>query len=452
MFKMALKLTLLMMMNGMAIVTAGHDLESIDDQFMAMNTDVQQLSRSLGKEEIVPDKPNSTFVDSQYSVYKGYQQAWRMLGFYVDCSPDIFSQGSQDGDGSNQCQRYLLWAAYIDENYQRGGVAEYSFFDPDTQSYDESNTCEKFSFGRCAPMDCHEPNSTTWKLLGIYKQAFYASEWFEQLFKHEGYCLWDEDTYEFMHSNYDAWPEGCTQSKATSSSGDSLYIDLMPSPGGSMAFALYTDDVCKTTYDDPSEYDTKLAYALASSEYLSGDYLDEWNAKLNVYKYCQPCITYNLNNNGNNKRNRRRRLEDDEDPTDGYYDCDDAAGYTNVNQCMKFHTKTTMVSATIQDLQLAHQQGGIVEISILGHVYGFPMSSNSSQTSSYYQSQLASGEPAVSSKNAMNLLISSIVVLSLAILCLVLVIRWKINRMTDRRNRAALKEPLVTKEHTGVLA
>jgi hypothetical protein len=38
------------------------------------------------------------FADSEYTYYDGYQQAWRMLGFYVDCS------------GQSSCTRYLLWA------------------------------------------------------------------------------------------------------------------------------------------------------------------------------------------------------------------------------------------------------------------------------------------------------------------------------------------------------
>lgn len=41
----------------------------------------------------------NVFADSEYSYYDGHQQAWRMLGFYVDCDS---SQGT--------CTRYLLWA------------------------------------------------------------------------------------------------------------------------------------------------------------------------------------------------------------------------------------------------------------------------------------------------------------------------------------------------------
>jgi hypothetical protein len=45
---------------------------------------------------------NSFFVDSRNTYYDGYQQAWRYLGFYVDCYTK---------EGTKVCQRYLLWAA-----------------------------------------------------------------------------------------------------------------------------------------------------------------------------------------------------------------------------------------------------------------------------------------------------------------------------------------------------
>ena len=46
-------------------------------------------------------------------------------------------------------------------------------------------------------MNCHEPN-THFKLVGVFKESDGLVDWAEQLFKHEGYCLWDSDTYETM--------------------------------------------------------------------------------------------------------------------------------------------------------------------------------------------------------------------------------------------------------------
>jgi hypothetical protein len=56
--------------------------------------------------------------DTQY--YDGYQQAWRLLGFYIDCSErgrddkDEHEHNSHDADdakSTGRCVRYLIWAA-----------------------------------------------------------------------------------------------------------------------------------------------------------------------------------------------------------------------------------------------------------------------------------------------------------------------------------------------------
>jgi len=49
----------------------------------------------------------------------------------------------------------------------------------------------------------------------------------------------------------------------------------------------------------------------------------------------------------------------------------DDADYTNVNQCMKFKTKTEMLAADFRDIMLAHEQGNIVEFTLAGSVYGY---------------------------------------------------------------------------------
>ena len=64
---------------------------------------------------------SSKFVDSTKS-YDGYQQAWRLLGFYIDCSQrgrdehDSKDHNSHDGEdntykSNSRCVRYLIWAA-----------------------------------------------------------------------------------------------------------------------------------------------------------------------------------------------------------------------------------------------------------------------------------------------------------------------------------------------------
>ena len=48
--------------------------------------------------------------------YDEYQQAWRLLGFIVDCNPmvddDVYDQGGSGDDVTGDgCARYVLWAA-----------------------------------------------------------------------------------------------------------------------------------------------------------------------------------------------------------------------------------------------------------------------------------------------------------------------------------------------------
>lgn len=61
------------------------------------------------------------YADTTQTYYDGYAQAWRYLGWYVDCNGGStrYNQrsqhsGSNDNNqyvGNNYCQRYLMWAA-----------------------------------------------------------------------------------------------------------------------------------------------------------------------------------------------------------------------------------------------------------------------------------------------------------------------------------------------------
>lgn len=53
------------------------------------------------------------FVEGE-SDYNEYQQAWRYLGFMVDCNDGMTNDddgGSWDGGTGEGCHRYVLWAA-----------------------------------------------------------------------------------------------------------------------------------------------------------------------------------------------------------------------------------------------------------------------------------------------------------------------------------------------------
>ena len=135
-------------------------------------------------------------------------------------------------------------------------------------------------------------------------------EWMEQLYKHEGVCVWTEEEYGFMQSNRDAWPCGCTEAGQTDENGNPVYYDLKPLPEGRMTFGLYTDASCSTEYsgeldpidfvedfglqaydgdgrraDEVNDADGEGNYNTATLEEL----LESWNDSFDVFKKCQPC-------------------------------------------------------------------------------------------------------------------------------------------------------------------
>eukprot|EP00536_Pseudo-nitzschia_multiseries_P012322 jgi/Psemu1/260480/estExt_Genewise1Plus.C_4660012 len=332
---------------------------------------------------------SNAYVDSSQTYYDGYSQAWRYLGWYVDCnggSSRYYSRGSHSGSqdqssnfGNNYCQRYLMWAAYVDESYGGGGIGEYAIFDTNKGSYD-STACDTNGNGDCKLMDCHDPASTNWKLIGVFKEASYFGNdaFFEQLFKHEGVCVWnDENLYEFMsETREESFSSGCLSTGI--SYGDyGIYIDLKPSYNGNMTYALYTDYVCATEYEG---YDLNVESVAANMGLLYGSYMEAWNDAMEPFKVCQPCRAYNLQNSGSSSKsssyyktaNGWYNDDDGYDPNNGYFRCDDDADYSNVNQCMKFRSHADLEPATWEDLVSATNQGGILTVNVSGVVFGSP--------------------------------------------------------------------------------
>jgi hypothetical protein len=211
---------------------------------------------------------------------------------------------------------------------------------------------------------------THFKLLGFFKEENYL-EWMEQLFKHEGYCIWDDDTYTFMQTYYNAWPKVCTKSATVTSSGETLYFDMKPSSQGYMDLGLFSDEQCKQEYTSRSHSVSSVLasyYGSDASPYDIGSYMDEWNTGMDVYKVCQPCRAYKLSDQ-NNEEDHHRSLKDGDRGGDNFQ-CDDAAGYSNVNQCMKFASHTKMRPAGFQDLMLANDQGFTLAATVAGTSYG----------------------------------------------------------------------------------
>ncbi|CAJ1970274.1 unnamed protein product [Cylindrotheca closterium] len=379
---------------------------SLATQALAISSDREDFETTQRK--LATAYGTNFFVESKDTEYNAYQTAWRYLGHIVKCgypsdrydedNNDSKSHDSREGYtmGNNYCQRFLLWAAYVDPNYQGGGIGEYMVYDTDNQGYDYS-ACQTTGSSRCVEMDCHDSNTETWKLMGVYKEAVWygGDAFFEQLFKHEAYCIWnDDDIYEFMSDAREQWTAGCIDTGYTDEWGNAMYIDLKPGYNGNMAYSLYKDDICQTEYNG-SHLD--LDTVATSIGLLSQNYLYKWNAYMEPFKVCQPCKAYNLqagrrerelyeygnnnyqwggnynynnnNNNNNNYNNNNNNYNNYyNDDNKGHFQCDDDAGYTNVNQCMKLRSHADLEIATWEDLVIGTEQGGIMEIKI-GETY-----------------------------------------------------------------------------------
>lgn len=315
--------------------------------------------------------------------YDEYQQAWRLLGFIVDCNPmvddDVYDQGGSGDDVTGEgCARYVLWAAYVDLEYEGGGIGEYQFFNVTKNQWDES-ACKASGNSRCAKMDCHL-ESTHFSLLGFFKHKSY-DDWMEQLFKHEGICVWNDEEYAFMKDAREAWPGGCIDSYTTDSEGNEIYYDIKPVQGGDIEIGLYTDTRCITEYqptsaNDPVTVENILGNFFADGGSGSGDdyYYDfssdtleqsmqRWNNAFGKFRVCQPCVAYDLQNTDGSRYN------DDGGgggEANDMFDCYDDADYTNVNQCMKFMAKTSMNTATFRDMTLGKYQGTLTAAQLNG--------------------------------------------------------------------------------------
>lgn len=86
----------------------------------------QARDRMLGTRSGTAAEYTMQFVNGDETYYSPYSQAWRLLGFYIDCNAPKGYQSDcdvydEDGDNNNNdededgeqapCQRYLMWAA-----------------------------------------------------------------------------------------------------------------------------------------------------------------------------------------------------------------------------------------------------------------------------------------------------------------------------------------------------
>lgn len=355
----------------------------------------RQLAEQSSSESYLADRYTANAYAEGESEYDEYQVAWRMLGFFIDCDnvsryddDDAYGGGSGSGDNfdgtytSSGCLRYVLWAAYVDEDYEGGGIGEYQYWDRFNGAWDETPCSVTGEESRCAKMDCHL-EGTDWKLLGLFKHRN-PDDWMEQLFKHEGMCVWTSDEYSFMKGARKAWPTGCVLSNShTTLSGKPIYFDTKPKAGGSITLGLYSDESCVEPYRGTMSAESVAGNLLAEAEASGsgdnggGDYSslsaseaqDMWDSALSAFQQCQPCVAHDLENygySGNSQGSSYGSYSPNYDDDGSYYDpsdfdCYDDADYLNVNQCMKFMAKTAMDTATMRDVVLAYRQGTLVE-------------------------------------------------------------------------------------------
>jgi hypothetical protein len=368
---------------GGEFLFASEHSDALDSERAALLRSVQH--RFLGYKD--------QLVDGAETYYDDFSQAWRLVGFYIDCHAveqgyheERALQDNEEEGGA--CLRFLLWAAYVDLDYQGGGIGEYQYYDRKNGLWDRS-ACRKHGNRRCARMDCHLPD-THFSLLGYFKEPNFGS-WMEQLFKHQGVCLWTDDEYEFMQAGRVSWPVYCTNSYQKDENDNYLYFDVRPLNNARIDIGLYTDERCSVDYRGKVDVNDVLeAYYEDNSSTQNGggsrdysadtvelsDSIQQWNDAFDIYTICQPCKAYNLGYIPDDEYNQQNRDHGEEDGTNtdeangGYFVCDDDADYRNVNQCMKFRTKTDMYNAEVRDLMLAAEQGTITQFSLGEYTYG----------------------------------------------------------------------------------
>lgn len=198
-----------------------------------------------------------------------------------------------------------------------------------------------------------------------------------------------------LGTDREAWPEKCTSSYAQDENGNLLYFHTKPLPEGRLTIGLYTDSRCSVDYQGSITIESVLSTyynnadddghsncekhededddRYCASTYDLANYLDMWHDTFDVYHYCQPCKAYNLGYiPGEDFTDDAREYDGDDayNPNEGHFSCYDDADYLNVNQCMKFATKTFMLTASFNDVMLAAQQGTIRNVDVAGTTYG----------------------------------------------------------------------------------
>ena len=116
-------------LNKEQLPDSGREWMTLDNgiQFQPANNMNPPLDyvRKLSSNGFQENPYQSIFVDGTSTYYDEYSQAWRALGFYIDCDAKLYYNDGDDNDNENEnenendegdqtnygCQRFLLWAA-----------------------------------------------------------------------------------------------------------------------------------------------------------------------------------------------------------------------------------------------------------------------------------------------------------------------------------------------------
>jgi len=299
-----------------------------------------------------------------------WAQAYRMLGVYINCQSSASSNGwngyygygnnnnNNDDDEEDGCQRWVIWASYVNPAYNGNGYQEYFTQTVDDDMYynsaqgcqqqddgtykcnnnNNSNNNSKNKYYAQAPgqLDCHSLD-TEWLLMGIYREQFY--DFFEQVTKH----VWYYTSYEYTVATSGLEYIGDADCEYVASHyGTSVYKAPKPLQGGGFIIGLYIDEDCLEPFEeddtlnadnlsgnyygndnnsnnnngyDWSYYNNENGYGGNTEEYT----LTLFNEVFEEFKYCTLCLDY---------------------PSyqDGYFNGDGYDGDDLINQCWKFYS------------------------------------------------------------------------------------------------------------------
>lgn len=386
---------------------------------LASATETENLRKlSWNHTKTIAHQVTGAFVDGAETLYDDHSLAWRFLGFYTDCNVCVDGGDGDDDNGNYDeelmdaaecaengqdtvCRRYALWAAYVDEGYEGNGKNEYLHYDRKHKRWDDSLCGENSS--RCVKMDCHDPYSKNFKLVGVYKDS-QIDTMLDNMIGYGGDCVWNDDDYKFMQAmNYNQnnnkystayWPpKTCTAIQKNNNGSVRGYYDAKPASDGKLEMALYSDYTCETPHQEQERVSYKLEHMMGRS---ASD-IEKWNDAMDAFKICQPCVSYDTFFVGNKQHNKKNRYNANGDRY-GYQkqgDDDAANGYqpfvcrTNLqqdeptNQCqVLLEGDDTMTVASYRDILLAESQGTVTGIDL-------------SPASESHRGKLVMGEPFV---------------------------------------------------------